>query len=161
MTRDECRDWVEIPIRWSDMDGLRHVNNARYFTYFEIARIHLFEQIVTDGPWHEAGQGPVLASVACNFRQPVLYPARIEVGSTVTKVSRRSFRVEHSIFFGGTGTLAADGHSIVVWVDRAEGQPVELSEALVQALDAFVPLKQGGAGLSATLELGRREEEAL
>lgn len=144
MTRDECRDWVEIPIRWSDMDGLRHVNNARYFTYFEIARIHLFEQIVRDGPWHEAQQGPVLASVACNFRQPVLYPARIEVGSTVTKVGRRSFQVEHAIFLGDTDTLAADGHSVVVWVDRAAGQSVDLSATLVQALAVFAPLRQEG-----------------
>ena len=144
MTRDECKDWVGIPVRWSDMDGLRHVNNARYFTYFEIARIHLFEQIVGGVGWHEAEQGPVLASVACNFRQAVSYPARIDVGSTVTKVSRRSFRVDHAIFFGGTDTLAADGYSVVVWVDRVAGQSVELSETLVQALEGFAPRKHGG-----------------
>ena len=142
MTRDECRDWVEIPVRWSHMDGFRHVNNARYFTYFEIARVHLFEQIVTGVTWHEAEQGPVLASVACNFRQPVSYPAQLEVGSTVTKISRRSFRVDHAIFFEGTDTLVADGHSIVVWVDRVAGQSVELSEAFVQALEGFAPRKR-------------------
>ena len=145
MRRDACKDWVEVTVRWSDMDGLRHVNNARYFTFFEMARIHLFEQIVTGVPWHEAKQGPVLASVACNFRQPLSYPAQIEVGSTVTKISRRSFRVDHAIFLGGTDTLAADGHSVVVWVDRETGQSVELSKALLQALGAFVAPQPRGS----------------
>ena len=145
MTRGACKDWVQLAVRWSDMDGLRHVNNARYFTFFEMARIHLFEQIVTGVPWHEAAQGPVLASVACNFRQPLSYPAQIEVGSTVTKISRRSFRVDHAIFLAGTDTLAAEGHSVVVWVDRGTGQAVALSEALLQALGAFVAPQSGGA----------------
>jgi acyl-CoA thioester hydrolase len=140
MKRNECRDWVEIPVLWSDMDGLRHVNNARYFIYLEIARIHLFEQTVVAASWHEAEQGPILASVTCNFRLPVSYPARIEVGSAVTKISRRSFRVDHAIFLEGADTLMADGHSVVVWVDRVAGQSVELSDALVHALERFAPL---------------------
>ena len=32
---------VEWPVAWADMDYFRHVNHARYFTYFESARIFM------------------------------------------------------------------------------------------------------------------------
>lgn len=36
---------VRIPVLWGDMDALGHVNNARYFAWFESARIALFERV--------------------------------------------------------------------------------------------------------------------
>ena len=33
----------QIEIRWRDLDGLRHVNNAVYATYLEIGRDDFFE----------------------------------------------------------------------------------------------------------------------
>ena len=36
---------LELPVLWGDMDALRHVNNARYFAWFEAARIAYFERI--------------------------------------------------------------------------------------------------------------------
>ena len=26
---------VKVPVRWADLDANGHVNNAKYFTYFE------------------------------------------------------------------------------------------------------------------------------
>jgi len=36
---------VALPVQWGDMDALSHVNNARYFTWFEGARIALFRRV--------------------------------------------------------------------------------------------------------------------
>lgn len=33
-----------FPIAWGDMDAFQHVNNTRYFRYFEDARIAYFEE---------------------------------------------------------------------------------------------------------------------
>jgi len=62
----------------------------------------------------------------------------------VPTIGRRSFQLDHAIFFKGADTLVADGRSIVVWVDRASGQSVELSEELLQALELFTVPQQDG-----------------
>ena len=40
---------MSIPLRWSDLDAFNHVNNARYLTFLEQARIEWFESI--GEPW--------------------------------------------------------------------------------------------------------------
>ena len=34
-----------LPVRWGDMDTMGHINNAKYFTYCESARMSYFAAI--------------------------------------------------------------------------------------------------------------------
>jgi acyl-CoA thioester hydrolase len=121
------------------MDAIGHVNNAAYFTYCESARIEYFEQIGL-GRFMEASAGPALASAALNFRRQVRYPATIEVGVRVPEVRNRSFRMDYALFQEATDTLAADGTSVIVWVDyRAE----RASEVPAHVRTAIASLEQG------------------
>ena len=36
---------VSFPVHWAELDAFGHVNNARYFTWFETARMELFQRI--------------------------------------------------------------------------------------------------------------------
>ena len=38
----------KIESRWGDMDGLRHINNAKYLTYFETARLEYLSTLGID-----------------------------------------------------------------------------------------------------------------
>jgi len=38
---------VEIPVRWSDMDAFKHVNNVVYLKWVEIARIEYMTKFIT------------------------------------------------------------------------------------------------------------------
>ena len=40
--------WVPIEVRYGDFDVQGHVNNVRYFTYFEQARVEFFSQLRAD-----------------------------------------------------------------------------------------------------------------
>ncbi len=136
MQRHDLRDWVRFTVRWSDMDAYRHVNNARYFTYFEMGRIHIFEQIIA-GNWQDAPAGPVLASVTCNFREPVVYPATLEIGTAMTRLGNKSFDLTHQIYFADSEQTVADGKSVIVWIDRATGKPTAVDDALRDKLNRF------------------------
>ena len=48
---------TRMPIRWGDMDMMGHVNNAKYFTYIETARIDWFTSIACSP--NPEGEGPV------------------------------------------------------------------------------------------------------
>ncbi|HLZ63691.1 MAG TPA: thioesterase family protein [Ktedonosporobacter sp.] len=45
---ESYRCWYPLQIRFRDLDPLAHVNNTVYFTYFEEARSHYFNQLE---PW--------------------------------------------------------------------------------------------------------------
>ena len=49
-----------VALRWSDLDAFNHVNNARYLTFIEQARIEWFDTIAE--PWVTAETAPVVAS---------------------------------------------------------------------------------------------------
>ena len=59
-----------ISVRWADVDSMGHVNNAKYFTYCESARMSYFAAV--DLSDHRREQhGPALAAANLNFRQQV------------------------------------------------------------------------------------------
>jgi acyl-CoA thioester hydrolase len=135
--KSDFKFWEEIVVRWSDMDSLGHVNNAKYFTYCESARIGYFTRINMLGLRKNQFEGPALVSATLNFRQQVRYPDVLEVGARVSQIRTRSFSVELEIYRKGTDELVADGNCILAWVDYQVGKSVAVPEALRQAISEF------------------------
>jgi acyl-CoA thioester hydrolase len=124
MTEKRMRVHQKIfDIPWGDMDALGHVNNARYFDYFQEARIewlrvlnvHLTQQI-----------GPVVIHVDCTFLKPVVYPATIKINSYLHSIGNSSMIMDHELYQGDV--LMAKGSSKIVWVDYIKGKSLPLPE---------------------------------
>ena len=96
---------VSFPVHWAEMDAMGHVNHARYFTWFESARIALFARIgvAADKP---RDVGPILAMASCDFIRPVVYPATVVVGSRILKVGRTSITMEYAAWLVGRARSA-------------------------------------------------------
>lgn len=123
---------TQIDIRWGDLDALRHVNNAVYFSYFEEARVRLFTEMGLDGT---QGRYGVLAHASCDFLKPLLYPARIVVGMRLLRIGRSSLELECWIADAKDARgLHARGRSVLVCADGATGRPVPWTAADRQAL---------------------------
>jgi len=121
---------IRLPVQWGDMDALGHVNNARYFTWFEGARIMLFRRV---GLLSEQGGtlGPILARTACDFLKPVHYPLDIVVGARVTRIGNTSFNIEYAVAPAATPTdPCARGDSVVVLVDYTTSRKVPVPAEL-------------------------------
>lgn len=121
-----------IPVRWSDMDELGHVNNAAYFTYLEQARIEYFQRL-TDGPWPGAPEkGPVLVNVEASFKKPIVHPATVLVHLYRGEVGRTSLPLECMVTVeSDEETVYAEAHTTLVWIDRATGRPTRLPDSLL------------------------------
>jgi acyl-CoA thioester hydrolase len=125
---------MPMALRWRDLDAFDHVNNATFLTYIEEARIRWFDSL--DGPWLTDDYAPLLAAVQMNYRQPIAYPADVVVELSAGRVGNTSLTVGHRIA-GGDGTpLYADGHVVIVWIDRASGRPCPLPDAIRKAVKA-------------------------
>jgi len=110
-----------MKMRWGDMDALGHMNNAVYFRYFEQARISWFDRLTPGCAAH--AEGPILGSIRCRFRLPVVYPANLAVAVRAGKPRNSSFVLESVISDEGDAPrIYATSEAVMVWVDLAAGK---------------------------------------
>jgi acyl-CoA thioester hydrolase len=130
---------VAIPVQWGDMDVSGHVNNAKFLTWFESARMALFLRIGV--PVSPAAAGPILATTTCDFLRPVVFPATMNVGVRVSRIGETSIGMEYEITDAapsdGTATVHARGSSVVVMVDYGTMQKVRVPDAVRAAIAAL------------------------
>jgi len=121
----------EIEVRWRDLDGLRHVNNAVYSTYLEIGRDAFFEKVLPEAaPWDY-----VLVRLAIDFRRELrLEDRRVVASCRVERVGRSSITL-HEEIRTTSGELAAECETVVVARDPESGQPRPLIDAERTALE--------------------------
>lgn len=114
-----------FPIAWGDMDALGHVNNARYFDYFQEARIDWLRELNIS---MTEKIGPVVIHVACTYLKPVIYPATVTLRSKIHSIGNSSMLMEHDLY--QDEVLMAQGVSKIVWVDYTQGKSVPLPDVM-------------------------------
>lgn len=129
-----------ITVRSSDLDGLRHVNNAVYFQYFEQARLAHLARLGFNPPYAR-GDGPrhsiAIAQNACRYKAPAHYGDVLLVKVRTTAVRERSFALAYEVRREGDGTLVAEGESVQVWLG-GDGRAAPLPPEVRRALEASV-----------------------
>jgi len=140
-----ARHLEPIRVRWGDVDWMGHVNNAKYFTYCESARMSYFAAIGMD-TFRDGGRyGPALAAANLNFRRQVRYPADLAVWTRVAKLGHTSFTMDYEILDAATDERVADGAGVIVWVDYGTGKPEPIPAGLRAAISAYAGPLQGPA----------------
>ena len=134
---------VEWPVAWAEMDYFRHVNHARYFTYFESARIQYLDRIGFRELTEARQTGPILASTQARYRRPVTYPDTVVVGARATEVGEDRFSHEYRLVSRRMGDVAAEGTALLVSYDYAAGRKTPLPDEVRAAIRA---LERGAGG---------------
>jgi acyl-CoA thioester hydrolase len=122
---------MPIALRWRDLDAFNHVNNSNFLTYLEEARIRWFDSL--GEAWVTEKTAPLLAAVQVNYRVPIPYPSDVMVELFAERVGNTSVTLGHAIVSEDGATLYADGHVVMVWIDRASGRPTPLPDAVRHA----------------------------
>ena len=108
-------------VRFRDLDGMGHVNNAVYSTYLEQARLAWFGS--EDGPPLE---DVILARTEIDFRSPTSLGETIEIGVRPSRLGTKSFELEYELRAGGR--LVAEARSVLVGYDYDRGESVPVPE---------------------------------
>ncbi|MHA1938607.1 MAG: acyl-CoA thioesterase [Candidatus Thorarchaeota archaeon] len=116
---DDFNIKVEIPVAWGDMDSFKHVNNTKFFKYFETARIKYFEEIGFIETMEKNSIGPILASTSAKFIKPLFYPDKVTVGTRVTSIEPCQFIMEYIIESKSKGIVAIGESKMVVYNYRS------------------------------------------
>jgi acyl-CoA thioester hydrolase len=120
---------VPIEVRFSDLDTLKHVNNAIYLTYDEIARGHYLRRA---GAAIDGGNF-VMARAEVDYLRPILFDQQVAIALRVEGVGNKSFRTLSQIW--ADGQLAAQIKVVVVWLE--DGRPALVPDWLRAAIRAL------------------------
>jgi acyl-CoA thioester hydrolase len=126
----------DVAVRWSDMDLYGHVNNARFLTLYEEARVAMFFTGARAHGLTSFEEGIVIARHEIDYLRPVDYghPVRVEMWISELRASR--FTVAYELF--DEGVLASRASSVCVPYNLAEGFPRRLTEAERDFLKPYV-----------------------
>jgi acyl-CoA thioester hydrolase len=116
---------MTVTVPWGDMDALGHVNNARYFDYFQEARIEWMASLGLD---LKQTTGPVVVHIACTFLKPVVYPAQLILRSSLHSLGRSSMMMDHVIYQGDE--RMAEGQCKIVWIDYQLVKPIPFPDSI-------------------------------
>ena len=123
-----------IEIRWRDLDGLGHVNNAVFLTYLEEART---EWVSRHLPEASDRFDYVLARCAIDYRSQVtLADGQVEVEIDLLRVGRTSVTLAERIHAGPARRLAAESEAVIVRYDWEAGAPCPIEAAIASSLAA-------------------------
>ena len=117
-----------IQLRFKDIDALGHVNNANHLSFFELARINYFNDMIgADIDWEN--EGMILARVTVDYKQPVLLQDKIVVYTGLVKTGTTSFELEYKLVReekDGSETIMSVGTSVIVCYNYKEKKPVNI-----------------------------------
>lgn len=113
--REDFSHITRLPVRWGDADALGHVNNAKFLTYDESARVAYFDPYKEIDPKFCDEHGLILAHIGCDFLSQLRYPADLEVGLRIARIGRSSLNTVSGLFTGER--LVAKLRGVLVWFD--------------------------------------------
>ena len=117
-----------VHVRFSDVDVYGHVNNVKYFEYFQEARIQL---MVTQVRELGVGYHLVVAQTDVDYKRPILFrPEPYDCRTWASRIGSTSVVFE-SVVRDGDQVLAR-ARIVGVCIDSETGRPVPVPEAFRQ-----------------------------
>ncbi|NUM44287.1 MAG: acyl-CoA thioesterase [Anaerolineales bacterium] len=126
-----------LEIRYADIDAQGHVNNAKYLTYMEQARMAYFLHL---GMWDGASFmdiGTILAQTTVNYLAPIRLMQPVRAGVRVSRLGNKSLTMAYCLEDTQTGQTLATGESVIVAYDYRHHTSIPLPEAWRQAITTF------------------------
>ena len=130
--------YYPIEVRYGDLDPQGHVNNAKYLTYFEQARIAYFLRL----GFFEKGQsfldiGVIMADVKLTFHAPVEWGDAVRVGVRISKLGNKSMVTEQVIVDQENGKRYASGEVVLVAYDYHKGETIPVPDDWREVIREF------------------------
>lgn len=129
------RFYIDVEVRFADIDMFQHVNNAKYFTYMESARVAYYTQI--SGLTDPRRYGMTLAREEIDFIKPVFFGQTLRVYTRIGRVGNKSWTLEHELRDSDTGELMARGSTVNVFYDYQTEQSQPIPTDIIEKMEAF------------------------
>jgi acyl-CoA thioester hydrolase len=131
------RFYHPIEVRYGDLDPQGHVNNAKYLTYMEQARIAYIRHLNLWQGGSFLKIGIILADARVTFLAPILFGQDVRVGVRITRLGNKSMTMEYEIEDHQSSQLQATGSSVLVAYDYETEKTIPIPEGWRQTITEF------------------------
>ena len=137
-----------IEVRFRDLDGMGHVNNAVYLTYLEVARAHYWRAL-GESEWPRL-RTYVVARAEIDYRSPAGLGDDLVCHARVASFGARSFTMEYLLVDRRTGRTIAEARTVQAMYDYEAGASRPLDENSKDSIRRFegrpIPERPSGGG---------------
>lgn len=136
----DYRCTVDLQLRFRDLDGMGHVNNAVYFTYFEVGRATYLGAI--EYPDDQVGELHdrfpfIMAEISCRFLAPATMDHGLRLGLRIDRFGTKSWGFEYLIWRPDDGAPIATGRSAQVFFDYKSQRSKAVPDWFIDQVEAF------------------------
>lgn len=125
-------------VRYGDLDPQGHVNNAKYLTYFEQARVYYLIHLGLFGKDQSFMDiGLIVADVHIAYHAPTHYGDEIKTGVRTKKIGGKSIIVEEAVVDAATGKEMAKGEVVMVTYDYRAQKTISVPDEWRKKISEF------------------------
>jgi acyl-CoA thioester hydrolase len=123
---------VRENMRFRDLDGNGHVNNAVYATYLELARGRTRRKCLAPRP---PGTGSVVGRQSIHYFRQLNYPGVLDIATAIVQITRSTWTWGHGVF--KEGVCYASGEVTMVIIDKSTRRAGEIPQQFRDSLEAL------------------------
>jgi len=125
-------------VRYGDLDPQGHVNNAKYLTYFEQARVYYLIHLGLFGKDQSFMDiGLIVADIHIKYNAPTHYGDEIKTGVRMAKIGNKSIIFEQVVVDAKTGTEMAKGEVVMVTFDYRAKKTIRVPDEWRETITKF------------------------
>lgn len=126
-----------IQIRYSDIDAQQHVNNTRYSTYIESARLAYLQSLKLWDGKSFLNLGVTVADVHIAYRKPLYLGQKGFVATRISRLGNKSLQFEYQIQDAESSEICATAETINVAYDFHTEQSIVIPEEWRIVISAY------------------------
>ncbi len=127
-----------IQLRFFDMDAFGHINNARYLTYFEEARIKYLDDII-EWTYGWSKTGIIMARAEVDFIMPAHFKDDVSIQTRCSRIGTKSFTLEYRMVktVDEKEILLSSASTVVVMFDYENNESIPVLEEWKKAIREY------------------------
>ena len=126
---------IPIQLRSDDLDRFGHVNNAVYFTFYDLAKTNYIEKVCSNVDWEK--EAIVVVDIHVSFKEQIFGTDNISVQTAVTSIGSKSFELTQRVIDSNTNVEKCVCRSIMVTYDLHGHQSKFVPQAWVKAICTY------------------------
>jgi acyl-CoA thioester hydrolase len=134
----DYRFFHPMEVRYGDLDPQGHLNNAKYLTYLEQARVRYWVELgLFTKDQSFADIGVIIADIHIKYQAPVFWGTSVKIGVRTAKVGNKSLTVEQCVIDETNAHTYAIGEVILVAYDYAKHETMPVPAEWRSRIDQY------------------------
>ena len=135
-SRKDYKFFHEISTRWNDNDVRWHLNNAKYYEFFDTVIAKMLFGI--EGlNLKQDKKIFVTAETGCSYYQEISFPDKVTAGLKIKHLGNSSVQYDIGLFKNDNNNISARGHFVHVLIDKDSNKSLQIPSTIKKALQKF------------------------